>query len=359
MIDLPDANEVHGFLNTTKTYNVKSTMDAVTNYSDQFRNVRNKIKEFAERYQQENENQPVKYKNREEMLKIVLDFYRNLDYSLYEKINSVLNDYMVTKDIHIINEGPSTGKVTQQGDRLHLEINATPDANGLIAIAQELANTYVYTQYLDKEKEEKNKTKEFVSKSAKKFFAHMMIDYLAKNSEITPLQAEQLHIESLREMSDNIISLEQDEIIFTQMYNSNPEAFANNLENYTPENFYDAMQTWKDNPRSMEVVNKRIKDIGEKGETQHYLMGSVLSDLTSLKLREQFYINGNQTISNLLNGIENNLLLSEITGMNNNDLINQSENLVQHVNEQTMENANENEQVLVMERKRIINDQPK
>ena len=187
MANLPSPNEVEQFLRVTKTYDVKNTMDGVTNYADQFRNIKTKIAEFGQNQQTKNEESPVNFQSKDDMIKVVMDFYRQLDPSIASKIDSVLNDYMVTKDITLEKEGPSTGKTTPEGTRLHLELHVTGDANGLVAMAQEFANVYVYSKYFEKQRIEEEQKMQFIKTAANKFMGHMMIDFLmvmAKNPYI-------------------------------------------------------------------------------------------------------------------------------------------------------------------------------
>ena len=356
-LDTPQPHLVEGFLNTTKTYDAKSTSDTVSNHSVLFRGIQQKINEFSDRVSKNEPEDVTKFESREQMLKLVLDFYQNTDPIMYAKVQNVLRDPMITKDLLLVDNGKSTGKVTREGNRMTLEVRMTRDASGVVALARELANTAIYRDYFIEKQIEEQKKLQFVKEAANKFIESMVIDYLADRSMISPQMREHLQIEALQEMSRDIHSIECDQVIFQAMYEQNPEAFAHNLENYTPEDFYKSIEKWKDNPRSMEVVENRIKDIAEKGETQQYLMGKVLSELTALKLREQFYQTGdNQTVSKLLNGIENNKLLSDLTGMTNADLLAQGSNLVEHYNDLTRENMDENENVMVMERIKKMTD---
>jgi len=375
MADIPSPAQVEGFFNTTKSYDVNTITSAVSDTMYSLSGIKEKIYTLSKGLNNKEENQenqekqePKKFQSKDEMIKIVMDFFRATDTRMAERIQAVLNDGTIDKRIELIDSGKSTGKATPQGNGLLLEIHATKDANGIIAIAQELTNAYVYQIYLAKQREDANKRKEFVAKAAKKFIASLIIRYLAKNSMLTIEQTDRLQNDSFRELTDSIESLESsviDQPIFEQMCQDNPDAFENSLANYSEDNFKRSMAKLGEKGLSSEMVTSRIKAVAEQGKTPIYLMGDVISQFSAYKLQDMFNHNHEQAMTDLLNGIEAGETLSTITGMSNAELIEEAANstmlqeVVENARDESQEDMSDDtaseELVLEMERRNLNN----
>lgn len=355
---------VEEFINHTKVYGAQNTYDTLTNYHSQFQGLSNKLKEFESTADPNAIKSLPNITSKDDIINIALNYLKKIDDRFYTMAKNVLDNYMITKNIQLVDGNQCTAKCQKEPDgRINLNIQATKDINGCIAIAQELINAGLYAEYYKQKQDELDRQNEFARKAAKKFIGYMMIDFLGKNSKLSPEQKNYLQMQALRETSEDVTSLETDEIIFNNIMQQDPQAFENNFENYTPENFNLAMERYTNLPRTHEAIDQRLKDIAEEGKTTHYLMGDVLADLSALEMRNQFYKSPDQTIGKLIDGAVNNYKIQQITGMNNAELINNSPNLIEHINDNMYQDfdsnatINEREQEeLVMERQRTLNN---
>ena len=75
MANIPGPNQVEQFLRVTKTYDVKNTMDGVTNYADQFKEIKAKIAEFGQSQQTQSKETPLNFQSKDEMIRQVKMFF--------------------------------------------------------------------------------------------------------------------------------------------------------------------------------------------------------------------------------------------------------------------------------------------
>ena len=341
---------VEKYLRTTTTYNVQDTYRTITQFSNDFSNIQQKIKEFAKKYE-ETKQIDIKFNSKDDILSIIMQFFKESTPELYGKVQSVLKDYMISKNIEMTNNQTSSGYTNKDGERININVNASQNVNGLIAIAQELCNAAIYKEVYTQEKKEEQKRNTFTQKATNMFMSTMILDYMLKQSILTPEQKEKLNMESLNEISRDLFALQVDQQIFSSILEQNPQAFDTNFENFTVEDFYRSIEKWKNNPHATEAIEQRIKDIANNGNTPRYLMGTVIAQLAGLKMKEQFVIEGkDEVITNLLNSVKNNYTINQLTGVDNVELVTSGTTIIDRMNEQ--DNAHENEDVMVMELKK-------
>ena len=369
MENLLTPEQVKTYINSTQHYGASTTYKKLNDYVGPLSQMDEKIQAKSKSFTDEDLHSIGAFESRNDMIKMALDFFKKLDPTMGAKVEKLLSDYMVTKNIQLIEEGQSSGKVTIEGEndttRINLNINLRKDATGFICLCQQLTDAVILREQSKIDTVNDKITDNFMAKTAKQFMTFMLIDYIGDNSHLTPQQKEALQIDALQETSRDIQALAVDKEIFEAMYEQDPSIFENNLENYTPENFYNAMVKFEDKPQSMEIINDRIKDIAEDGKTTHYLMGSVLSTISAFEMQDQFIKGNDHVMTDLLNGINNNATLSQVTGISNSELVASGSNIIDNLNDQTRAQArearldgryDENDIEMVMQRQKVVNN---
>lgn len=328
MHEAPSLKELEEFLNITKTYNVKESYQSLTDHSEMYRNVRVRIQDFAKREQDSPVSQfPPRFNSMEDMEKAVLNFFQTLGPTYYSEIVQVLKDQSIRRHITMVKEGKPSGNTRIDNDnKIISHINVTPDANGFMTLAQELSNLHVLRHSINQENKRDEQEEHLVEKTTNMFMSTMIIEYLAKESNLSPREVDNLQFNALKELYGETNRLESDEEIFQIILDAYPEAFATNLENFTPQNFLDAIDQAqsKMSPGDLEKINYRIKEVAEKGNTARYIQGEVAAEITGLALSNEFHNHPesrDQVLDDLLESIQNTHVLTEVAGMTEEDII--------------------------------------
>lgn len=336
-----------------------------------------KIKTFGKEFDQKNATakDPITFSSKDEMLRQVKLFFSLIDPVLGERMNSVMNNYMIEKDIVLVKEGPCQSAVVKNGDHLKMEVRITPDGKGLIALAQEISNAYIYGRYIDQKREEDKNRKSAIKKTASKFFSLLLVEHMAdKLPYMTPEQKEALQYSALNNMSRNIYTKEEDQEFFQKIENTE-----NFIDCETPEDFINAFKELADNPTSNlmgQDVSAKVEEISEKRSSDYLGTKEVVEDISDIVLdcialegTEEFFEEAKKGESkhfvlNIINGsyITEKLLekgytqdqLNDETVKNKIEKLNQSEHMpVEKVQEIAMERE---DNVPVMEMKRTTNN---
>lgn len=363
----PTLKEIESFLNVTKTYNVKESYTALTDHSEHYRNIKVRIQDLAKKVNSQGEDKDKFhqiYFSLDEMKKKVLDFFQTLGDTYYADIKRVLTDPMSDIKITMLKEGKSnaTTKV-DENTKITSHINITPDASGLMTLAQELSNIHVLSHTTKQEREKDVKENNLIEKTTNMFISTMIIDYIAKDSNLPPQEVDRLQFNGLKELYGETNRLEADEEIFEIILDSYPEAFETNLDNFTPENFLSALEVAQEKMSTgdMEKINYRIKEIAEKGNTSRYIQGEVAAELTGLALNNEFHTHPeskDKTTEDLLESIQGTHIMTEVGGKTEEQLIEQGADLVNDELELTKEQENEAVMVLEMTKQQYDPDNP-
>lgn len=366
MHEAPTLKEIEQFLNVTKKYNVEETYQAITDHSEHYRNIRVRIQELGKKVhsQQNVDKFPPIYNSLDEMKKKVLDFFQTLGDTYYADICQVLKDPMVRLNISFVKEGKPSGTTRVDSDtKIVSEIKVTPDASGMMTLAQELSNIHVLSHSTKQERETDMKENNLVEKSTNMFISTMIIDYIAKDSKLSPQQVDNLQFNAIKELYGDTNRLETDEQIFQIILDAYPDAFKTNLDNFTPENFLHAMEVAQEKMSTgdLDKINYRIKEIAEKGNTARYIQGEVAAELTGLALNNEFHNHPeskDKTTGDLLESIKGTHVMTEVGGKSEEQLIEQGADLVNDNLELTQEQENEAVMVLEMTKQQYDPDNP-
>lgn len=244
-----------------------------------------KIKTFGKEFDEKNATakDPINFTSKDEMLRVVKHFFSLIDPALGERMNAVMNNYMIQKEIVLVKEGPCQSSITKNGDYLKMEVRITPDGKGLIALAQEIANAYIYSRYVDQQRKEDSERIEAVKKTSAKFFSLLLVEHLSdKLPYMTPEQKESLQYSALNNMSPNIFAKEEDEEFFKKIENIDKFVGCN-----TPEEYINAFKEIADNPTSNifgEDVTAKVEEITEKSSSNYLGTKEIVEDISEVVL---------------------------------------------------------------------------
>lgn len=252
---------------------------------ERYSSLSEKIKTFGKEFDQKNSTakDPVQFTSKEEMLRRVKIFFSLIDPVLGERMNQVMSNYMIQKDIQIVKEGPCSSVITKNGDYLKMEVRITPDGKGLIALAQEISNAYIYGRYVEQKREEDKARIEAIKKTAAKFFSLLLVEHMAdKLPYMTPQQKESLQYSALNNMSPNIYAKEEDEEFFKKI--ENIDKF---IGCERPEDFINAFKEMADNPTSNLLgadVSAKVEEMTEKGSSEYLGTKEIVEDISEVVL---------------------------------------------------------------------------
>lgn len=312
---MPDSNftnAVPDAATATQTYTqgdnnavVHSTTISASDCFIPFLGLRSKIAQFGKEFNLKNVEQPQLFSSIDDMLKKVKEFFSSIDTSLGEKMNEVMNNYMIRKNITIAKEGNSTMKMQKEGDAIVMTGSITPDAKGLVALSQGIADAYVYDRYNQQEKKESAEMIEKIKDTTSKFFALLTVNYIAQDSRLNPRQIEELQYDVLRGMSPNIMAQEQDEKILDQILENNPDTFVNCQSS---EDFIEAFTDIVNNPSSgipSQEITERMKTISEDNPTLYINTADGMDTMVSYISAGMFEKNGKnpEIVANIVKGV--------------------------------------------------------
>jgi len=313
MHEAPSLNEIQSFLNHTRKFNVNECYTSITDQSEHYRNIRVRIQELAKKIEQ-NENKDKStplYNDLTHMRDECLKFFTSLGGTYYSDImNGVLKNPMIVKNITMSKDENSTGSVKIDSDnKIIITASITPDAKGMMTLCQVLSDAHVLTHSVNQENKRDELEENLVEKKTNMFISTCLINYIAKDSRLTENEIDVLQYDALKSLEYETQSLETDREIFQMILDAYPEAFATNLENFTPENFLNSMDKAFDNMEreDVEKINNRIREIAEKGNTARYIQGEVAADIAGMEKAGDFInhpIATDKTKENLLDSIE-------------------------------------------------------
>lgn len=247
--------------------------------------VSEKIRNFGKDFDVKNATakDPVTFSSKEEMLRQVKIFFSLIDPVLGERMNQVMSNYMIQKDIVLVKEGPCQSRAVKNGDYLKMEVRITPDGKGLIALAQEISNAYIYGRYIDQKREEDKARIAAIKKTSAKFFSLLLVEHMAdKLPNMTPEQKESLQYSALNNMSPNVYAKEEDEEFFKKIENT--DKF---IDCETPEDYINAFKEIADNPTSNllgQDVSAKVQEISEKSSSEYLGTKEVVEDISEVVL---------------------------------------------------------------------------
>jgi len=276
------------YTGTGSNISANNSMQATDQLGGQYAGMNQKIKNMGKEFDEKNSEakDPVKFSSKEEMLRQVKIFFSLVDPALGERMNDIMNNPMIRKDIQLTETGPCSGGTFKDGDAIRIELRITPDGKGLVALAQEIANAYIYGRYIDQKKQEDKARVAAIKETSSKFFGLLLIEHLAdKIPNMTPLQKESLQYAALNKMSPNIFAKENDQELFDKIMQENPDKF---LECETPEDYILAFNEIADNPESHlfgEEVTDRVEQIAEQNPGEYLGTKEVNEEISDTVLK--------------------------------------------------------------------------
>lgn len=265
-----------------------NTTQATDHVGGEYAGFNQKAKTMGKEFDEKNATakDPIKFSSKEEMLRQVKIFFSLIDPALGERMNQVMNNPMIRKDIQLTETGPCSGGTFKEGDAIRIELRITPDGKGLVALAQEIANAYIYGRYIDQKKQEDQARIAAIKETSSKFFGLLLIEHLSdKVPNMTPQQKEKLQYAALNKMSPNIFAKEEDQELFDKIMQDNPERF---LECETPEDYIIAFNEIVDNPTSNifgEEVTDRVEEIAEENPGEYLGTKEVVEEISDTVLK--------------------------------------------------------------------------
>ena len=257
---------------------------AITDHIPEYIWIRQKIIEFGKEFDTKNQKDPIQFQSKDEMIRQVKMFFSRINTALGERIDQVIRNYDIHKDIVLVKEGPCTGKITPEGNGIRTELRITPDARGLVCLAQELSNAYIFDKYEKQKAEEERIDRENLKKNASKFFGLLITGYIAEELPIklSPEQLAAIQLDVIQDMSPNIFQNPEDEALLDKILEDNPHAF-DHCENN--EDFINAYNQIAENPNTRIPDNRDIMEKSEhilKNPTKYINTADGLSALTAL-----------------------------------------------------------------------------
>lgn len=358
MYNAPTLEECGLFLNKTQKYMLDGSYTAITDLSQEFRDIKYPIRELGMKIKSQNDGEipqttTVLYETKDQMLQEALNFFYSISPNYGAAIAKVIKDPEIHDNIRFQKVGYSTGYTTLTSDnKIQIKLDITPTAEGMIALCQELANAHVLSQSIENEHEQDSKEDHFVDKTVNEFVKGCILDYLFKNANLPLHEKEILTYNIKKEMLFDCNKLEADTVLFKQVLEAHPEIFQSSVNNFSEENFAKALEDLSrvSNPSLMNAINARVKEIAYDGKTAFSIRGDVAARLAGLKLNHQLQTEHDVVADKLLDGITKGHAVVEATGMEEEDLIREGTNLVRHDLDNQLTREEEREVVMELER---------
>lgn len=298
-------------ISTSKAHQITNDMGG------EYASISDRIREFGQDFDKKNAESktPITFNSKEEMLRQVKLFFSLINPTLGERMNAVINNYMIQKDIVLIKEGACQSVTSKNGDYLKMELRITPDGKGLIALAQEISNAYIYGRFVEQKKEEEKIKAQQISKTASKFFSLLLIEHLAdKLPTMTREQKESLQFSALNNKSINMFAEKEDEVLFNKIMEENPDRF---LNCNTPEDYIIAFNQIVDNPESHifgEEVSDRVEEIAAENPGEYLGTKEVVDEIAEEILNNIALEGAQEFYANAQRGETKNLVLNIVNG---------------------------------------------
>lgn len=247
-----------------------------------------KSQSFGKEFDEKNatSKDPVQFTSITEMLRKVKEFLSLLNPVLGERMNAVMADPMIRKDFQITKTGPCTARTVKDGEgALKVEVRATPDGKGLVALTQEICNAFIYSEY-GKQKRQEDRIRENASKKVfAKVTSLLLVRELSNEENLTPDQERELQYAALNKFSVTATGREEDYELrekIERIMEEHNEVFANCQ---TPEDFILSFDELAKTPGAIdqEVIDK-VKDIAEENPTAYLGTKEVAEELSETVL---------------------------------------------------------------------------